>query len=515
MKKINIKQLAQTTDDAIDNKNYTKLNECKNKILSCIKSNDASEEEKSRLHYFLANIFLCKYQNKSKIDHNKLSEKKDAINNFYLAIGKTQNKIYLLQYYINLGNILAAECRYLEAFELYQKAYLLDPKWIMVNINRMSVWYEILKEDLTQRQSHLYITKTLLEESKKYNCDEFDYREYPSKEKGIGDLKFYQNKFSTLESYFVTKDKVKAKLSNKYLAWCKAKLSNKYLAWCNGNLYLLNYLNLINTLDSFEDNVMPSISIKEGDFILTMWQQLSQEYCSARYSFFLYKDFDFPKKGKHISDRCNSISKTGSFKLEYVLKNKEESQEVISSSIYRDSNHCLSYEIEELKSSYTKLYGILNKITVLLFSYIKLIKNCEVEYLKTIQENAEIKDDRIELHAFDRISKDIENIKKNNPFLYSLISIYDDVCGSNGCDEFKKIKKIRDKIAHGYIKISYYDGRDFFDYSYIKTIQANYLKISLHEFKANFEKLLVIVRNSFFYVDLCINNIEQKKSKSS
>lgn len=524
MKKMSVENLAKETDSAIGSNNLIQLNVCKNELLNSIKSGQLSIEEKSRAHYFLANIHLFRYDNNSKMNANKLLDKKEAINNFLLAIHNTKNPNYLWSYYTNLGNLFKAESRYLEAIDWYQKAQIITQNKALLPIgNKLESLYEITKDMFVfGQQEYLFRVRelwrvTLLDLKKikinKYRDEEIEQnRGRDIIASYIKDFDNYFNDYKKNYDAFHAKKSLTWSIQDPFLKDSKKSLSNRYRTWCLKERLLLNVLNLVKHPDTFHDELLPrKISVNEGDFIFTMWQQLAQEYCSARYTFFVYKDLeDFPNK-KHFSDKGNDFSKLGKFgKTSFLTKGKKD---IVITVPYEDLNHCFSYEVEELKSAYTKLYGILNKITVLLFSYIKLIKDCDAPYLKTIQENTDIKDGKIELHTFLKICKDIDIIKQNNSFLYSFISIYEDVCGNNVCDEFKKIKEIRDVIAHGYIKVSYYDGGDFFNYSYNSTIKANYLKISLHEFKRNFEKLLLLVKNSFFYADLCIASIEKTISK--
>ena len=256
--------------------------------------------------------------------------------------------------------------------------------------------------------------------------------------------------------------------------------------------------------DAFDDNLLPSsISLKEGDYILTFWQQLAQEYCSSRYVYFLYKDLeDYPSK-KHISDKNNNISNPNKISCDYYFS-ANDGNEFVSSSSYENLNHNFSYETEKMKSAYSKLYNILNKMAVMVFSYIKLIDKTNCNYLKEIQENSKIKDSKIELHSFQHLPKDI---KYCYPSLYAFISIYEDVCGNNNCEDYKRLKKIRDAITHGYFKLSYYKSSDSFNYKDKNIIEANYLEISIDEFKRNFRKLLKVTKNIFFYKELLIEEL--------
>lgn len=517
--KLDINDLAMKVDKAIDDNSHQELNEYKNNILIQLKNNQTSREDKSRLYYFLANIYLHKFYLSGK-SQDKISSKKEALNNFFLAISLSSNLNHLYQYYTNLGNIYKSDSRFLEAIDCYEEASkVTQNEALLPSGNKLECLYAITKDKFFTDQKNrnfpiLELWRVILLEVKKIDLQ----KSYPDEHlEQVGGQKIIKSYLKDFDKYFKkyksdyeschAKEELIWDLKDSFLEDSNESIKNEYSTWCSQERLLLNILNLQHGTDAFEDNLFPSsISIKEGDYILTFWQQLAQEYCSSRYVYFLYKDLEEYPSEKHISDKNNNISKPNKISCNYYLS-ANDGHKLLSSSSYGNLNHNFSYEIEKMKSAYAKLYNILNKMAVMVFSYIKLIDKTNCSYLKEIQENSKIKDSKIELHSFQHLPKDI---KYCYPSLYAFISIYEDVCGNNNCEDYKKLKKIRDAITHGYFKLSYYKSSDSFNYKDKNIIEANYLEISIGEFKRNFRELLKLTKNIFFYAELLIKELEAK-----
>lgn len=515
-----IQRLGGNIDTAISTKNLQDLNIYQNEALELL-NNLKNNNDKGIIHYYIGNVHLFRYDLRSKIN-DKLQCKKEAINHFLLATALLSDKRYLLPCYTNLANIYIAEHRYLEAIDFCQLSENITNQFLLPIGNKLESLYTITKdffwEDVkTQRRNFtIYeLWRVILISIKSIDIKEYS-QEAIEQNKGkqiilsyIKDFEKWFNDYKTFHDEFHKNTSITWNLEEPFLNDEKVYKNNQYHNWCKEERLLLNVLNLVEYTDVYSDNLMlKSLTIEAGDWIYSMWQQICQEYTSARYVFYQYKDTEFwlkynDKRRKHLSDRRNEITKEDNYALNYVLSNGS----IASSGVGTDTNILFAFEIEELKSAYIKTYNIFDKLSVLLFSYIKLLEvSDETCYLKDVQNCTEIKDDRLSIHDFAKLK--VDDMKKKNIYLYSFISIYHDLQGNNACDEFKSLKLIRDKITHGYIKISYENYSDFYSYNH-KTIQSNYLKINVDSFKIKLKFLLSIIRNSFFYTDLCIAEIEK------
>jgi|GEM_PF-5134458 len=495
-------EIDQAIDDYKQNQstiNSNKLNGFKLKLEEKIKQQNI--KDKSTLYYYLGNIFF-EYYKKDRKEKNK----KHAIQNFYNSTLIACDDRLLLPRLTNLGTILWNEHRYYEAIYFYQRANDIEKRFLLPLGLKVQIFGIILEIFDDRRDLFLEFHRIILLEINNIKLDFI----YPKEEKEqIGGQKLLKEYKQRWDPYFQKyyknyndRTKLNESIKDSILIKGEKKLKNKYVLWCRDNFLLLNLMNLNKHPEMLKDDLMPnSLVMERGDYIMQNFKALVQEYCHTRYLFYQYKDYEIHKKNIVHKSEKNNYTKTSPIILSY---NKIGDDTIAITTNYTDENYILSFEIEQLKSAYSKLYNILDKLSVLLISYIKLIDKKE-PYLENIRQNSLIKDDKLSLASFQYILK-IDDLKKINPYLYSFCSIYQDIV----CDDTFKIKYIRNKITHGFIKICWYSDNSSNEDN--KTIEANFEKISLHEFKDKFLFLIKFVRNQFFNTVSCISFIEKSIS---
>ena len=338
----------------------------------------ASNEDKSYLYYFLGNIYLEYYYKKNK---NKASNKIEAIKCFFKAINSNLDRNHLIPIYTNLGNILFSENRYYEAVLFYEKALMINNNFLLSFGQQINAFEEIW-ENINHKVSgecNEFFRVVLLKINdlqsyldKTFADDEIEYK------KGKDILLSFQIKYQKFfdEYYYNYNNRTgnNESIKDSILIEGDKKLKeNKYIIWCRDNSLLLDFMNLIKHKESLKDNLVPlGISLENGHYIFSAWKTLVQEFCYSRYILYKYKDLEFiDSNDVHISDISNFV-RTSKFGYIPILNIGGKKEELAWTEYYENS--LLNFEIEEMKSSYIKLYNLLDKISVLLIYYIKEFK---------------------------------------------------------------------------------------------------------------------------------------------
>lgn len=502
-------QLAKKIDDSIDLNNVNKLNGYLNQIKTKLCDLNLDNDSIANLYYYAANIYFHLYSIKNT---DKQKNKIESIRYFSKAICYATDRNTLLQLNTNLGNLLKKEHRYFEALYYYQKANDITLDFLLPVGMKLRTFSAIFENYFKDKIDSQEIWRILLLEINTINQLKSPQEHFEQ----IKGQEIIQSYLSSLSGYFSDYYKTFNEeynngieiesINDSMLKEDPKYLETQYTVWCRNNYFLLNFINLVNCNHIIYDNLtLPPITLKRGDFIIQMWQQLAQEYCSFRYKFYLCKDYEPPytsvQKSRHTSDKNNSITKNNNLILEM-----RDSKNLLSiKTPFKDYNFCLSKEIEDLKASYSIMYNIIDKLSVLLISYIKL-SNKKSNYIEEIKNHTKIIDDKLNLASFQYI-RDIPNLKEVNPYLYSFYSIYEDIV----VQDVFNIKIIRDKITHGFLKISYYNSRSSFFNKPNQTIESNLYTINLNEIKKKYLTLINFIRAQFFNVHECIGYIENSK----
>lgn len=255
----------------------------------------------------------------------------------------------------------------------------------------------------------------------------------------------------------------------------------QYRKWALKNSLFLNPLNDI-YYDSFaaHDIIhLPNIttSIYEPPKFHGLFNEIKQLYVSARYMYYSYlqheDDYD-----KAFSDKENLLVDT----LDYAL---------------------YGYKYELLRTSYKKLYSILDKIAFFINGYFELNHTERSISFNTIWYEEKQK-------SKAHIKTKIENLT-NNPLrgLYYLSKdfySYDLEYLSLTDEDAQELADLRNCLEHRYVKITQYkntpaeaDHYDSFAY-----------QITIDEFKRKTNKLLHYVREAIIYLSLSVHINERK-----
>ena len=372
--------------------------------------------------------------------------------------------------YVNYGNTLDACGRKLLAIEQYYNALRIYPFHPMALGNLGS--------------SYLHYSM-FLSSNKRYVRDCINYYAVQMLEEAIYSDDY--NIHDDAKAFFISR---LATLSPEYIEFLRkdiqfhtvkkmTKSEQIYRQWgLEGGLFLspLSDLPCNNLSFAIDEMSLPPIVISGNQgipIIIGMFNQLKQEYISARYLY--YESLNYKSK-PHFSDKMTSIAET----LEYAQ---------------------FSLRVEKLKCVYKTLFGILDKIAYFLNEYFDLgIQNRDINF-KSIWQSKKLGKNGYEYkNTLDT---------SNNFALASLYWIQRELEKSDdkyASPEFTRMKEVRNSLEHRYTIVTMFTKQ-------VSEIKKNdvamYISESeLYELTLN---LLQIVREAIICIVLCVNVEEAKK----
>lgn len=490
--------------------NKNKLNGQLNKIKKLI-NEDISSQSKAYLHYFMGNIYLEYYYKKA----NEKVNKTNAIKNYLNAIEFNPDNSCKISLYNNLGNIFLSEHRYYEAVLHYQKSIEIDNYFLLPFAQQIRTFEKIWKSIAEEKRGGVYkefLRLILLKINKLQPLLDKDFSvEEVEQRQGQEILKGYQEGlglfFKEYYQEYNKRNDLAESIEDSILIEGESILKNNdYVIWCRDNGLLLNFMNLIIHAESLRDDlILSAVSIEKGSLLFSSWKILAQEFCYSRYIFYKHKDlYPIYYDGTcHTSDLNNFIREST---FGYIPTLRTGGEEIKLDFVEFHNDSLLNFEFEEMKSAYLKLYNILDKISVFLFFYIRSLNEEIVGnhfYLKEIREILLGKSDNgISLATFGCISK-IENLRNNNPCLFSFVSIYEDVVINDIFD----IKKTRNLLTHNFLDLSLAAN-----ISSGENLSFNKLDLSL--FISRFKLLMEFVRCQLFNTVSTVRSIESCVNKA-
>ena len=206
------------------------------------------------------------------------------------------------------------------------------------------------------------------------------------------------------------------------------------------------------------------------------FNQIKQEYLTARYLFYNYK-FELSEEDLHFSDKGRHLINTFDY-----------------------PQHGFRYE--QLKNSFKMLYSLFDKIGYFLNEYFKLGKDQNKVYFKNIWFKNK------------NINTNIEKLK-NNP-LRGLYFLSKDLFSNDGSDkeyleaadpEANKIYDLRNNLEHKYCKIHWLRPDEPKEELRDDTLAYT---ITEDEFSEKTYKLLHFVREAVIYLSLAVH-VEEKR----
>ncbi|WP_343745083.1 LA2681 family HEPN domain-containing protein [Chitinophaga sp.] len=435
-----------------------------------------SDNEKMIFHYYWANGWSYLY----KLTHRLNSEDfwkfetveiENEIIHLRKAISfseKDSNTFVKAQIYTNLGGIFSHIGRFVEAIHYWYHALLLQPGFGMAIGNLgfgLAHYARVLYDDGHRIIFCRYAYKYLL-----YAAQRPDVYEE-------GKLGFY-NTAKMVESRYGVRF-LKEKQHFRRYGLGKNNDERKYRKWCMDNALFLNPLNdfIYKNVVAHDCLYLPTISqpFDEGPTIHTMFNQIKQEYVSAR--FLLFEGLKLNKP--HYSDRGNLQMDT----LDYAV---------------------YSLNTEKMKIAFRTYYSLFDKIAYILNQYLKLGNDPTRISFRNIwyDDNKKGNSKTLRQTLTDRqnwplrglywISKDL--FEKENDFSFSLML------------EAQELAKIRNFIEHKSFKIVEFGQTAIVDNDFT-------YQISREDFGQRIFVLMKMIRSAIINLSLTIHLEELKKEK--
>lgn len=441
---------------------------------------DLPDKYKAILNYFMANAWSnLRVLNKDKKALWEWEQKELEIEIIYLrkAIeGKgfsKVDKIRRCQILTNLGNNFSHVGRFTEAIEYWDKALEIDPSFAMAIGNKGYglLSYALSLYDMGHKKYFLKNAHALFK--KALDLKIVDFRAQ----------KLFQEKTNWLES------KLSKKFINKKSYFKKYSLGNsegekEYRKWCLEKILFLNPLNDLGPFSIAAQDIfnLPNITtgIYEGPYYIGFFNQMKQEYVSARYLYYEGINFNEP----HFSDKDVYLYNT----LDYPI---------------------YSLGIEKVKVSFRIVYSLFDKIGYFIKDYFNLKVKSKV-YFRTLWYWNENHDNELKEEF-----KDKENWPLRGLFWLSkdLLSCPDYIKAID--PDAREIAKIRNHLEHRYLKIHDTLWRDPLSGNDFGFKLKDSLAFSIYrkEFELKTLKLIKLARAALIYISLAVHTEEYKRDQ--
>lgn len=375
--------------------------------------------------------------------------------------------------YINYGNTLDACGRKLLAIEQYYRALSIYPDHPMAlgNLGSSLLHYSMflpnnkgyVRDCINYYAAHMLTDAIISKDGNIY----------------VEAKEFFKSRLNTLPAEY-------KKGLQKDIHFSKVRKMSKheqiYRQWCIHNRLYISPLSDLPCEDlsfAVDEMCLPGIitSIDQGmPIIIGMYNQVKQEYISARYMY--YETLKFETK-PHFSDKLTGITDT----LEYAL---------------------FSLRVEKLKSSFKTLYGILDKVAYFLNAYFDLgIKPKAVNFTNVWKRIRKLDKNGTEYEcALDT---------SNNFALSSLYWIQREFEKSEdryASPKLRKLKEIRNFLEHKYTIVTMFPNEAL---KHADDEVALY--ITEQELSELTLELMKLVREAIICIALCVNVEEMKRYK--
>jgi tetratricopeptide (TPR) repeat protein len=435
------------------------------------------------LHYFRGNAFSALRKIRCPGRHQSLRweipEAEDEIRSFRMALSLAKEKELptrlKCQILTNLGNVLDFIGRFVESIRYYDEALAIDSQFTMAMRNRgyatffyAGVLYDSGHKAVFLKKAHEDLTTDLSGEL----------------EEGAG-LFFKQcaeRIASRVRPEFLTKP-----LSLRTQALGRSKSEIAYRRWCLSHRLFLNPLNDISKESIAARDVLhlPSIAVPLGDgmYYQGMFNQLKQEYASARFLLFEATHARKP----HFSDRNTLLLNT----LDYP---------------------CYGLTNEKLRLSFRMTFSILDKIAYFVNRYFDTAEDKRRIYFQSLWYMGRDRAKGLKTR-FAQI--------QNWP-LRGLFWLSKDVSGGQAWmghlePEAQNLADIRHHLEHKYLVLhdmmcsSKGPKSDSSGFKVIDPLVAHY---SRNEMEAKSLKLLTLVRAALIYLSLSVRCEEMQRRKT-
>ncbi len=419
---------------------------------------------KNKYYFDLANTIFTKAEIHFKLEDginyllNNCNIYREARSTFWLV--EKDDSTHFERAATNIANILEKYGRNYEALFMYDRVLNINPNFGMALGNKAIALEYYIR--LAPQQSQLLLNKCYYLLKKALKDNEL------AEVGGMSALEYFNNKLKYIENYFSEIDSVPRELNppstiNKYEKFVLT--NNLYLNYDYGYYYDKNSLtdNLFPNLQeeiSSEKFKKLSVMSKKTYFSFQVFNQILEDYTTARYNYFdaLNKNY------KKIDAQINYIST-----LDYT-------------------RHCLKYGL--LKSTFSKLYGCLDKIAHLVKYYFSEHK---------------LKESDINIY-FDWLTTDEfkQVIKQNKD--YQLLALHSLALDFKTNGQYYRLNKIRNRITHSFLNINVGIGYD---------PEYRDFEIEEESIIEQIRELFLIVKSAILYTIIAINRLSQKSSNIS
>ena len=375
--------------------------------------------------------------------------------------------------YINYGNTLEACGRKLLAIEQYYRALSIYPDHPMA---------------LGNLGSSLLHYSMFLPNNKGYVRDCINYYAVHLLEKAVSSED--QNIFDDAREFFIARLNSLAteyrEFLHKDIEFCSvsrmSKKEQSYREWCiDLGLFItpLSDLPCDNLSFAIDDMCLPELLTpvhEEIPIVIGMFNQLKQEYISARYTY--YETLDLSNK-PHFSDKKTAIIDT----LEYAQ---------------------FSLRVEKLKTSFKTLYGILDKVAYFLNAYFNLgIKPKAVNFTNVWKRIRKLDKNGTEYEcALDTSSNFALSA------LYWIQREFEKSEDRYASPKLRKLKEIRNFLEHKYTIVTMFPNEAL---KHADDEVALY--ITEQELSELTLELMKLVREAIICIALCVNVEEMERYK--
>lgn len=430
------------------------------------------------LYYFTANAWAIKDHIEKPVPDVAWEWKQEVLEQqlYYLRKACTSpgfstiTKEHQARVYTNLANLLDRLGRFSEAPENYDRAISIIPKFGMAigNKARALLTYGRHDHDPGHKFVFLYHAHKLCLKALSCPLPEYAIQGFKS---DIGNIK------RLVGDEFLNKSEKQTAITG------DSSAEIAYRTWCLSNHLFLNPLNDIGPLEvaAHDPLLLPNITtdINEPPWFLGLFNQLKQEYISARY--FFYSGISSEKS--HFSDKGVSLVNT----LDYTAH---------------------SIAIEKIKVSFRMSYSIFDKIAYFLNEYYKLEFPERQIYFNTIwHKNGDYKNGlhsifqarkNLPLRGLYWVSRDL--FEENAPFVKALEP------------DAKKLRQIRNHLEHKYIKVQDLFQEDLDDTHPMADSLAE--RISRADFTEKAFRILHLSRAALIYLSFSIGEEEKRKAEN-
>lgn len=471
-------ELQRKFDEAFDNQNVDILISTIEDAKTILDTTSLNSISIAALYYSIATtysdlqFFSEKFQNENTQDTIVFYFRKsiDCLNEADKAdLDNSYRQGLKLNLFTNYANTLNRNGRTIEALQYYQKALDINPDFAMAEGNCGIAFTTYANETFIPQHKELlnYVAYTLLKSSlsKKNQL-------HPSASKQF-------------ERYLSIYDPDDMERLEKEINFTDCQLGDteeekNYREWL---LYNRLYLNAMNDLPFLEKSMatdvlhLPSMLMNKSEGLEykyhSMFNELKQEFISARYNFYESSQLERPP---HFADKNTHLVNT----LDYTQH---------------------SLRLERLKLSYRSLYSLFDKVAYFLNEYFGLgIKERDITF-RSIW-NSEKKGKRGYKY------KNVLQYDKNHP-LKAIYWLFKDLyvkTYKSPSPHAKKLNTIRNALEHKYVKVYSSDFSEGID---IKN-ESNLFAISEDILEEYTLQLLKMVRELLIYLSLSVHIHEQQ-----